>query len=217
MITFILTACNRPDLLEQTISSFLSQNTFSIKRFIAHADGLEPEVVKVLERFCFEVIGTHERVGLAASFDRLMAEVKTEYVFTCEDDWLFQGNPSFIRDSHILMARIAAIHHVWIRDCCDHRHPLADVPLIYNYYGWKVPYVDVLKNYGPQKWGGFSLNPGLRRTADYHRFFPNGMAAIGDEAACSAHVEAQGYQAVSLVNSACKHIGWHRHTENFKH
>lgn len=217
MITFILTACNRPDLLERTIHSFLHHNTFTIDRFIAHADGLEPEVVKVLQRFCFEVIGTPERVGLAASFDRLMAEVKTEYVFTCEDDWLFEGNSSFIRDSHILIKHIPAINHVWIRAISDHQHPVADVPLIYNYYGWSVPYVDVLKNYGPEKWGGFSLNPGLRRTADYHRFFPNGMAAIGDEAACSAHVEAIGYQAVSLVNSACRHIGNGRHTANFKH
>lgn len=146
-----------------------------------------------------------------------MAEVKTEYVFTCEDDWLFEGNPNFIRNSHIILKNAPTIHHVWVRSRLDHRHPLSQLMQVLNTEGCTVGFVDVLKNYGPEKWGGFSLNPGLRRTADYHRFFPNGMAAIGDEAACSAYVEAIGYQAVSLVNSACRHIGNGRHTENFKH
>jgi hypothetical protein len=160
----------------------------------------------------FEVIGTPERVGLAASFDRLMAEVKTEFVFTCEDDWHFYRFGGFVQESHALLQNYPFINHVWCRDAADHQHPLGDHEILMG-----IPIRRVLKNYRPEKWGGFSLNPGLRRTADYHRFFPNGMAPIGDEAACSGHVEAIRYQAVSLINSACKHIGWHRHTENFKH
>lgn len=215
MITFILTACNRPDLLEQTLDSFLHPDfTSPVSRWIVHIDGMDAVVCKLMasKYSFFEVIGTPERVGLAASFDRLMAKVKTEYVFTCEDDWQFSHFDGLVQESIVLLAHCPHINHVWCRDATDHQHPLSSIRILMG-----IPICRVLKNYGSEKWGGFSLNPGLRRTADYHHFFPNGMAAIGDEAACSAHVEAIGYQAVALVNSACKHIGWHRHTENFKH
>jgi hypothetical protein len=211
MITFILTSCNRADLLHKTLTSFFQTNLFPIERYIIHDDGLHDSVVNMIkENWSFiEVIGTKERVGLAKSFERLMNEVKTEWVFSCEDDWLFSGNRHFIYYSFVLMANKPEIKQVWVRSSNDHQHPLDRIEVYET-----IQYKKLRKNY-LKVWGGFSLNPTLRRVADYHYYFPNGMSAIGSEQDCSIHVEQMGYQAVSLVSPACKHIGWHRHTENF--
>lgn len=213
MITFILTSCNRADLLNRTLTSFFKTNIFPIERFIVHDDGYNEEVINMIkENWSFiEVIGTKERVGLAKSFERLMNEVKTEWVFSCEDDWHFTGNRHFIYHSYVIMKDKPDVKQVWVRNENDHQHPLdrkEGIDGIF-YKKLKKGYLGV--------WGGFSLNPTLRRTSDYHYYFPNGMAAVGSEQECSIHVEKLGYQAVSLVSYACKHIGWNRHTENFIH
>ena len=37
-VTFVLTSCGRPDLLEKTLDSFLKYNTFVIKNYIITED-----------------------------------------------------------------------------------------------------------------------------------------------------------------------------------
>lgn len=94
-VTITLTACDRLDLLETTLKSFVKHNTYPIEELIIRddsgllkvwqdtsvlLDNLVPYNWKLLDR---------EQVGQAKSIDLLMKEVKTEYVFHLEDDWEF--------------------------------------------------------------------------------------------------------------------------------
>lgn len=223
-ITFTLTSCGRPDLLKRTLDSFAALNTYPIARYIIHEDGLHAECVQLIREHYpfFEILGSPDRVGLAASIDRLMTEVKTDYVFHCEDDWLFEGNANFIKDSASLLDFSAKnkesfheqIHRVWIRHKNDSPHPLLrDDYCIY--WNGEIHYQCLTQDWRGT-WSGYSWNPGLIRMSDHKKFFPNGVSDFGDEAACSRHVNEMGYNAVALVNSACRHIGYNRHTTDFK-
>jgi len=212
-ITFIMTACNRPDLTARTLESFFRLTEHQGNEpFIVHIDGMDAEVVRVVQVYPWiKIIGSTERVGLAVSLDKLMAEVQTEYVFSMEDDWYFAGNPFFLAQCVTLLTHMRC-DQVWVRDLRDHEHPTTtNFPKVCDY----VPYYEIAKKYQGH-WGGFSFNPSMRRTADYKRLFPNGYAEFGDEADCSRHVERIGYRALSLSNGACTHIGWNRHTEGFR-
>lgn len=210
MITIVVTSCGRFDLLEQTMDSLIPMTDGLVKEILIHEDSGDHDLCqKVLERFTnAEVIFQDKQIGLSRSLDILINCVETEYVFTCEDDWLFHGNPEFMYESLKILQSRPDIHQVWIRDERDHRHILGKPYIIEG-----VPVKDVLIS---QDWNGFSWNPGLRRVSDIKRMFPNGFAEFGDEIVCARHSQKFNYKAVSLVNSTIKHIGWGRHTKNFK-
>lgn len=212
-VTLVITSSNRFDLLQRTLDSFLALNTYPIEKIVINEDSGNAECAgKIIQRYgCIAHVLFHPfREGLSKALDNLLKHVETEYVFTCEDDWLFEGNKDFIKESLQIMNNMADINQVWVRAHKDHQHPLGPVEVL---QGVKARYVE--KGYQGH-WGGFSFNPALRRMSDIKRLFPNGFAEYGDEAVCSKHVESIGYRAVSLEHSACKHIGWNRHTEGFK-
>jgi len=66
-------------------------------------------------------------------------------------------------------------------------------------------------------WGGFSLNPGLRRKSDYLNFFPNGFSEFKDEIECSKYLISKKYKTVLLNETSCYHNGYNKRTNNFKH
>lgn len=146
--------------------------------------------------------------GQAKALDTLLRQCKTKFYFSLEDDWEFYRG-DFIEQSLDIMTADKSVHHVWVRDPNDHRHPLKDITTI---NGVRVR--EVTKNY-IKTWGGFSHNPGLKRLSDYKRMFPNGFQEFKDELACNNHAMKFDYKAVSLVEHACKHIGWGKHTPNF--
>lgn len=217
-VTVILTSCNRFDLLERTLESFFRINSYqNIRAFHVHNDDTKREDAEkfVLLADKFPQVTWHlsnRKLGLSASLDYLLSKVKTKYVFTCEDDWEFLGNPNFIQDSLTIMEHYPNVKQVWIRDEKDHEHPLqqpaSDIQ--------GVAIKQVTKGYKGH-WGGFSFNPGLRRVDDIRQQFPHGFSEYREEERCSRHAEKLGYLAVSLVNFSIRHIGWDRHTDNFIH
>ncbi len=209
-VTLLCTSCGRFDLLERTLRSFFALNVYPIQEIIINEDCGRFALYDLVKSFGVEFrLFVHKREGQARGLDRLFAASKTEYVFTTEDDWEYSGNPNFISDSlHVMMNTL--IHHVWVRDKFDHSHPLKSSTLING-----IACQEVMKGYQTH-WGGFSHNPGLKRVSDYKRIFPNGFAEFGDEMRCSEQANKFNYKAVSLVDSACKHIGWNRHTPGFK-
>jgi len=211
MITVIVTSSNRFDLLERTLDSFLALNTYPIEKYILNEDSGNVECVKkIIDKYghLFHVLFHPQREGLSAALDNLIKHVETPYVFNIEDDWEFFGNPNFLQESiYILEDRLFNIHQVWVRDKKDHKHPLNEFH----------PCFDIVTKGYQGHWGGFSFNPSLRRLSDIKIIFPNGFKEFGDEALCSKHAETFNYKAVSLTNPAIRHIGYGRHTENFKH
>src|SRR5271166_2504486 len=94
-ITLCLTSCNRFDLLQQTLDSFFSLNTHPINRFLITEDSGNVEMQKkILDNYGskVELIFNAVNKGPYHSIDYMYSQVKTDYIFHCEDDWIFQGN-----------------------------------------------------------------------------------------------------------------------------
>lgn len=103
MITVTLSACDRLDLLERTLRSFVKHNTHPITEFLIRDDsGLESvwNQTKILMGLTLPMphrLLPGGQLGQAKSIDRLVEEVKTPYIFHLEDDWEFD-RPGFIED-----------------------------------------------------------------------------------------------------------------------
>lgn len=212
-ITFMLTCCNRVDLLRKTLDSFFALNTYPIKRYIAHNDGddrLFNSIRRQYPQIEWEFSG--KRIGYSASLDRLLTKVDTEYIWSTEDDWFYYKNPGFIEKSLRILERFPDdVHQVWIRDVADHNHPQSNAYYLFD----DLMVHDVIPGYR-KIWNGFSLNPGLRRMSDWKKWFPNGLSEYGDEAILAQRTAQFNYKAVSLFESSIKHIGWDRRSINFK-
>jgi len=166
-VTVVLTSCNRPDLLRQTLDSFFSYNSCPIAAFVVVEDG--PTSLDVVSSYPFpcrhRLIATGERVGQIAAIDYAYSHVQTDYIFHLEDDWEFYA-PGFIEKSLRLLVALPQCLQVYIRALNDtNGHPVqwltrrtAGVEWRRMQHGYKA--------FGGE-WNGFSFNPGLRRRADY--------------------------------------------------
>ena len=216
-ITFTITSCNRIDLLERTIDSFLNLNNYPIDEFIMSDDSGDDNTNELLNiKFGdkFKIIKNNPRLGLSKSLDNLFTQSKNEYIFHCEDDWLFNENPNFISDSLEILEESLHIHQVFIRHRYDYSHPTNSE--IYQTTKL-VPYKLLSQNFNTfsnYSWNGYSWNPGLRRKSDYIKMFPDGISKFGDEYECSVHTKQFNYLSAALENTSCYHIGYDR-TSNF--
>ena len=206
MITVCVTSCNRWELLEQTLDSFLKLNTYPIKRYLLDEDSDNADIVnKIKDKYpMFEVFGSGYNVGLLKSIDNLYSLVETDYIFHLEDDWNFESNPNFIQESLSILEN-KDIHQVWIRQ---------DIP---NNWLEKEDFgtYKMVKDCHFGDWCGFSFNPSLKRTNDYQWMFPNGYNFYNthgtnsalNEHECNQIAASYGYRAAILNNRVCKHLG----------
>lgn len=209
-VTVILTACNRPDLLEQTLKSFFEFNTYPIHRFIIHEDSGDPEVNrKSMNAYPFiEWIGADHRRGQIVALDELFSRVDTEYVFLKEDDWIFY-KPGFIEKSMEIMERNENICMVWLRDREDtNGHPVQE---------WKEDHGIMSSNYN-NAYTGYCFNPGLRRKSHYDKLKSysryvrfNKKRPYEAESRISKIYGKQGWKAAILPEGFVRHAGEGRH------
>ena len=212
-VSFVITTCNRFDLLEQTLTSFFDICKYPFKEYIMSDDSGNDEVYsQLIERWGdkFKIIQNNPKLGLCRTIDKLYTAVSSPYIFHCEDDWKFDANPLMIEDSLSILLEHDHVHQVQIRHLYDTPHKPEDQTYsTLNFTNFKkIPW-------GRDAWTGYSWNPGLRRKIDYQTMFPNGVQEFGDEIECSKHSMTFNYLAVILENTACSHIGYDRHTENF--
>ncbi len=106
------------------------------------------------------------RRGQIYSIDRAYSQVKTDYIFHCEDDWEFQLGGSWLVESKQILDKYPMIHQVSLRGDCGW-HQLID----------QSPYegVKIAMPYWHGCWGGISFNPGLRRLSDYKKIGSYGL------------------------------------------
>ena len=206
MITVCVTSCNRWELLEQTLDSFLKLNTYPIERYLLHEDSDNADIVnKIKDKYpMFEVFGSGYNVGLLKSIDNLYSLVETDYIFHLEDDWNFESNPNFIQESLNVLEN-KDIHQVWIRQ---------DIP-----NNWlekeNLGTYKMVKDCHFGDWCGFSFNPSLKRLSDYKTMFPygynyyntHGTNSALNEHECNQIAASYGYRAAILNNRVCKHLG----------
>ena len=218
-ITFTITSCNRIDLLEKTINSFLKLNNYPINEFLISDDSGDNEINMLLETMFssqFTIIKNNERLGLSKSLDNLFLKSKNEYIFHCEDDWFFDGNPNMISDSLEILTENINIHQINVRHEYDNPHkPKGEFLNTKNGIRYKLM-SHSFTSIPSQTWNGYSWNPGLRRKSDYLKMFPNGISEFGDEYLCCDHTKKFNYTSAILEKTSCHHIGYNNRTSNFK-
>jgi GT2 family glycosyltransferase len=174
-VTVVITSCNRQHLLEKTLDSFLKYNTYPIDKYIIVEDsgkfGINDFVYeKIKDKSKVELIYNEKNLGQIQSIDIAYSNIKTEYIFHCEDDWEFLDF-SFIELSKQILEKDPNIFTVWLRAHNDTSlHPIIKKDLG-GYYLMNPNYTYSYKN-TTYTWCGFTLNPGLRRNRDCLLFYP---------------------------------------------
>ncbi|MET3461299.1 glycosyltransferase family 2 protein [Variovorax atrisoli] len=210
-VTVVLTSCDRHDLLEKTLASFVQFNTYAgVKEIIVVEDGTA-DPAAICSKFGARLIRIGRRAGQVNAIDTAYAQVTTPYVFHLEDDWEFY-KPGFIEKSKALLDLDPSTMQVWLRAWDDtNGHPLS-FQSDDDMFG-----VIALDVHGV--WSGFSFNPGLRRISDYKKLGTYGAVQRATEGhhyevAISLKYRELGYRAVILEkNGYVRHIGWDRHVE----
>jgi hypothetical protein len=205
-VTFALTSCGRPDLLERTMDSFLQLNTYPIKKYLITEDsaviGVNDSLIEKYKDLNIEWISNESRLGQITSIDNMYSKIETEYIFHCEEDWLFTDN-SFIEKSLEILENDSKILQVWLRAQNDtNGHPV-------EFFNDKY---DFMKVGHCVAWNGFSFNPGLRRLSDYNLIKP--FKSVGHEHNISIKYAELGFKAAILKTKHVEHIGWHRHIKD---
>lgn len=209
-VSVVVTSCGRFDLLRRTLASFDAFNTAPIREVLITEDSGDqavadciPEHWREHTRFFVNV----PRLGQLRSIDLAYSEVKTPWVFHCEDDWEFY-RPGFIEESRTLLESDPQALQVWLRSFA---HDLA-IHSPYVYLGQRrvvegIPCYPVGSH--KEDWQGFSFNPGLRRLADYRLHAP--YSEHTSEKALSRLYAAEGRHALILENDAVLHTGFDEH------
>lgn len=208
-VTFVLTSCKRFDLLEPTLRSFLKYNTYPIEEYIIIEDSPDIEKLnRVLKKFPgikFKTLFNDPQLGQLRSIDKAYSFVKTEFIFHCEDDWLFYRH-GFIEKSFSIFLEKEKIINVWLREQNDtNQHPL-ESEVHQTADGVRYKY---LKTGFQGGFHGFTFNPGLRRTKDYELIKP--YANWPDEIDLSnEYYHKYQFRGVILTEGYVKHLGDHR-------
>ena len=216
MITLVITSCGRFDLLKRTIESFIKFNTYPVEEVII-IDDSENKVAhdKIRDLMCkthipMTLILNEINIGQISSIDRAYAEVKTKYLFHCEDDWEFY-KPGFLEKSLIILENKPKILQVWLRAHYDtNTHPIEKE--LYEIHGVKYQIMQVNAIGGA--WHGFTLNPGLRRLEDYNlvapftQYLKDGDFNALTECRIGQKYFELGFRSAILTEGYIKHIGY---------
>jgi len=209
-ITLVVTSCGRFDLLKRTLETFDRYNTAAIREVLITEDSGDERVHACIPEHWkahTRVWVNNPKLGQLKSIDMAYAEVKTPYIFHCEDDWAFY-RPGFVEESVQLLEHEPQSLQVWLRSLA---HDLA-VHSPYISTGQRrifsgIPYYQLSSS--KPEWQGFSFNPGLRRLADYREHAP--YADHGGEKKLSQCYAEYGRYALILENDAVLHTGWGQH------
>ncbi len=211
-ITLVVTSCGRLDLLKHTLESFDRFNTAPVREVFITEDAGDEGVRAVIpvhwkEHCTFFV--NRPKLGQLASIDLAYEQVKTPYIFHCEDDWEFY-RPGFVEDSKTILELRPEILQVWLRNYVYDLH----VHSPYIRLGAReviggVPCYPLISD--KPEWQSFSLNPGLRRLKEYRLCAP--FAGYGGEKALSQRYAELNLTAVTLEGDAVLHTGFGLHVE----
>ena len=218
-ITFALKTCGKPDLLEKTMDSFFQKNTYPITKYIIIEDsniiGINDTLKEKYKEYDIEWIENNPKLGQIKSIDKMYSNITTEYIFHCEEDWLFTKE-SFIEKSLEILEYDKKILNVWLRSLYDtNGHPVEHQIFNVNGIEYRLLSLGYLN-----AWHGFSLNPGLRRLSDYNLIKPfydlvdikiiNSGVYVDFESEIGIAYKNKGFRSVILTEKHVEHIGWNR-------
>jgi hypothetical protein len=206
--TLVIISCQRFDLLETTLKSFIQHaDVFPVETIISEdSPSDKPAFISKMPELGKVTWLNGPRRGMIYAMDRAYQLVKTELVFHGEDDWETLRGP-FINPSVEILNKYPKISTVSLRgnDCNGH-------PIIRDD---KYPFPIQQPNWRAEGWGGFNTNPSLRRLSDYKLIGGSYGAIVGyghngctDEAAISRKYLELGFNVGTFgVERLVKHIG----------
>jgi hypothetical protein len=211
-ITLVVTSCGRLDLLKHTLESFDRFNTAPVREVFITEDAGDAGVRAVIPAHWKDhctVFVNRPKLGQLASIDLAYEQVKTPYIFHCEDDWEFY-RPGFVEDSRTILELRPEVLQVWLRNYVYDLH----VHSPYIHLGARevvggVPCYPLISD--KPEWQVFSLNPGLRRLKEYRLCAP--FAGYDGEKALSQRYAELSLTAVTLEGDAVLHTGFGLHVE----
>jgi len=215
MVDVILTSFARWDLLEKTLSSFFSINTYPINNFIIHEDkGLDnftnvdwDNLISIQRKYPnVKWVTPNKRQGQILALDTLFSIVKTEYVLTIEDDWICLKDGGIEKGIELISAHKKCCC-VWLRGVDPNSvnfHPI-------------IKKEGVLQFSTDYHWKGFSFGVGIKRTSDYtligsyskYTVFNKNTPFLSEKTIGDLYFNL-GYFAATLEDSYFKHIGDNR-------
>ena len=209
-VTLVITSCGRFDLLKRTLDSFFEKNTYPIKKIIITEDSTEGKKLENLisqyeneknkHNFCLIINETRE--GQLKSIDKAYNEVDTEYIFHCEDDWIFLKK-GFIEKSLKLLKEDRRLLTVGLRSRKDFKESFFRKEEYISKDGEKFYEV---------KDEIFTYNPGLRRKSDNDLF--GSHEKLKDklyEMELSKFYKDRNYRTIYFKEKYVEHIGDKRH------
>ena len=211
-ITLVVTSCGRLDLLKRTLESFDRFNTAPVREVFITEDAGDEGVRAVIpahwKDHCTFFVN-RPKLGQLASIDLAYEQVKTPYIFHCEDDWEFY-RPGFVEDSRTILELRPEILQVWLRNYVyDLQVHSPYIRLGAREVIGGVPCYPLISD--KPEWQSFSLNPGLRRLKEYRLCAP--FAGHGGEKALSQRYAELNLTAVTLEGDAVLHTGFGLHVE----
>jgi hypothetical protein len=203
-VTLVLTSCNRLDLLEQTITSIPQYLLSQIPKKIliddsgdklCHSTLLDASYLKD-----WMIILNPSKIGQPASIDRAYANVHTDYVFHCEDDWGFEDY-DFITPSLNILEKYDNLVQVTFRK--DSPHMAFDE--VYE-QGTENAFRVLIPDYNG--WPGFTYNPNIFRFSAYKKL---GSCEGKTEKDVGLFYKEQGLYTAALERRVVYHLGDGRH------
>ena len=213
-VSFVLTSCGRPKLLNKTLKSFFKYNNYEIKRFFLVEDSVNQVVYdevkkkwgKKIEIFC-----NQKKKGQIRSIVDTYKKVRTPFVFHCEDDWIYTRK-DFIQDSLEILDSDKNIIQVWLESKKSaSRLDIFDYGPIQYTKSKKIAYRRVSCRDG-WEWGYFSFRPGIKRMSDY--FMIDGYKNFKNELDIGVEYKKLGYYTVIIEKPAVIDIGDDHHVSD---
>jgi hypothetical protein len=201
-ITLCLTIGKRPQELRQTLESIFSQLSF--EHIIAINDFRDEETNQVFRELCPHgtLIVQSEQVGHHRAVDLMYAQVKTPYIFHCEDDWFFD-QPLQIDKYIELLDNDPNANIVCLRKVSNFILTEEQQTKI-KYYETK-PLATSRLDYTHAKWHGYTFNPHIASIEAWKK--TGGFYKFKKERDVSIFFRSQGKYNLFLKEGVCHHIG----------
>lgn len=205
-VTLVLTSCNRLDLLKKTIGSIPKEILSKIPKKILVDDSANLECFSVLKKenesgylVGWTLLLNEEKLGQAGSIDRAYSKVETDYVFHCEDDWIFDEF-DFVKPSLQILEKYDNLVQVTFRK--DSPHPTHDEIYEVGDLSFKV----LIPGYNG--WPGFTYNPNIFRFSAYKQL---GTCVGMSEKDVGIFYKNLGLYTAALEKRVVSHLGDGRH------
>lgn len=204
-MTFVLTSCGRTELLNKTLESFFSMNTFKLEKYYLVEDSVNEEVYRSIKNKWdkkIDLLFNKEKKGQIKSIVETYKKIKTPYIFHCEDDWIYTRK-KFIEDSLEIMKTDEKIIQVWLesKESASRLDIFSYGPLL-KYKGIGFRRVFCKEGW---EWGHFSFRPGVKRMSDYNLI--SGYQSYKNELDIGVSYKSYGFYTVIIEKPAVKDIG----------